>query len=67
MNEKDVVEYYLEQKLLVRINSSIVPLYGQWINIEGVTYRVKAVSFAIDHASDVCKRQMRANIDLVKR
>jgi phosphotransferase system IIB component len=59
----DTVEFYTDTRLLVRVNSSIVPLVGSMINIKKITYKVTSVTFAVDHADGVWPA-MRCNIDL---
>lgn len=64
MNPPDIVEYYANDKCLLRINSSIVPPVGRFINITKNTWKVAAVSYAIDYSEKVFERQMRANVEL---
>jgi len=60
----DVIEIYLYNAAhpFASVQSSFNLTEGDLINIKGVTYRVVAWSFAIDHADDYAERQMRCNV-----
>lgn len=66
MSERDLVEYYNGARLLVAINSSIVPPVGSLISIAKTTWEVASVSYAIDQSVSTTERRTRANVDLVK-
>ncbi len=65
-NRPDVVEFYANDRVLVRIESSVVPLPGQWISIHKIAYKVVGVGYCIDHAESIHDRQMRVNVELEK-
>lgn len=62
MNKPDILEIWLGEDLLLRVDSSFAPMEGELINIKKVTYRVVGRSFTVDHADDVFERQVRCNI-----
>ncbi len=62
MNRPDIVEIWIGDQVLVRIDSSFAPVEGDLINVERVTYVVVGRSFAIDDASDAFNRQLRCNV-----
>lgn len=66
MNPPDVIEFWVYNKVLLRIQSSMVPPVGSGININKVTYKVESVSFSVDYADKVFERQMRCNVELVR-
>jgi hypothetical protein len=59
----DTVELYVDNRLLVRVKTSIVPSIGSMVNIKKITYRVTSVTFTVDYADGVWT-VMRSNIDL---
>lgn len=65
MTSPDRVEYYLGDRLLIALDSSIVPPSNALINIAGTTYSVRRITYAIDYSASVSERRMRANVDLV--
>ena len=62
MNRPDIVEIWLGDQVLLRINSAFAPAEGDLINIAKVTYRVIGRSFSIDHTIHVALRQFRCNV-----
>jgi len=64
MDNKDTVEYYLYDKLISVVRSSIVPPVGSLISIKKIVYKIKLISYAIDHAENRSERSMRCNIDI---
>jgi hypothetical protein len=48
------------------LNDMAVPRKGEFVNIKKITYKVKRVTWAVDHADaiDWRLRQLRANIEL---
>lgn len=66
MSNNDRVEYYVGTQLRLAINSSIVPLVGNLINIAGKTWRVEQVSYAIDHSENPTLRSTCANVWLTE-
>lgn len=62
---EDCIEFYSEGSLVVRVESSIIPLIGNFINIKKVTYVIKNIAFAVDYAESLSPK-MRCNIDLSK-
>lgn len=63
---KDSIEFYDGDMLLFIAKSSMVPLVGSLINIKLQVWKVKKVTYALDHADDYFQRAMRANVDLIK-
>lgn len=66
MSQPDTIEFYVGDKVISILNSSMIPPVGSYINIEKTTYKVDMVSFAIDYQDKLFERQMRANVQLVK-
>lgn len=64
MENRDRVEYYDGDTLLVALASSIVPPPGSKISIRGETWVVVYIAFALDYADRISERAMRANISL---
>jgi hypothetical protein len=64
MEMREMVEFYCEYKLIASVHSSMVPTVGARINIRRKTYKVRYVSYALDHADDFTLRRMRASVDL---
>ena len=58
------LEFYIKTVLLQRIESSARFQKGDLISILKQTYKVTAVSYAIDYAGTP-QRAMRQNIDLI--
>lgn len=58
----DCVEIYIGRKLVVTLNSSIVPLVGCKISISKVTYKVVEVTYAVDYADDSWRARMVAAV-----
>lgn len=65
-SNKDRVEFYVDDRLQLILNTSIVPPPESLISIRGETYQVTGVTYAVDYADDTVKRNMRANVDMVK-
>lgn len=51
--------------LIAAIDSYSVPSVDEFISIEGKTYRIGSRTWAIDHAAEHSRKQMRANVDLI--
>lgn len=66
MSRPDRIEFYVGVGLLLGMDSSMVPQVDSLINIQGVTWRVSRVTYAIDHSESPWYRQLRANVDLVR-
>lgn len=65
--QTDFVEFYTGSwlNLLARMQTSIVPERGEYISIQGCTWKVIRRAYAIDNLdSPVAERQMVANIML---
>ena len=63
MNSKpDRLEIWLNDRILLGVDSSFAPAEGELINIKKITYRVVGRSFSVDHADDLFERQVRCNI-----
>lgn len=63
MIKRNRVEIYNSVGLLSSVDTSIVPFVGSFINIEGKTWRVARVTFAVDYSGQPFER-MRANVDV---
>lgn len=61
---RDIIEFYLRDRLFVRVNSSMVLRKGKYINIMKKTYLIKNVTFAVDDSRDLALVRMRQNVDL---
>lgn len=59
----DIIEFYDGDNLIAAVRSSMVPPVGSFISIEGKTWRVANVTYALDYAMQREKR-MRCNVDL---
>lgn len=59
----DQIEFYDGGLVIARIKSSIVPVAGSCISIQGKTWRVEMVTYAIDYCGTQ-RETMRANVDL---
>lgn len=60
----DAIEFYDGDRILARVDSSIVPPVDSFISIRGRTWRVGRVTYALDHADEPSLRGMRVNVDL---
>lgn len=47
---KGRIEYYDGHQLLIAVDSAMVPFVGSYISIRKKTYKITAISFAIDYA-----------------
>lgn len=65
LTNRDTIEFYDDARLLTAVRSSMVPPRGSLINIRSKTWRVAAITYALDHSGDSSQCGMRANIDLV--
>lgn len=61
---KDCVEFYLDDRLLASIRTSIIPPVGSLINIRKIVYKINRISYAIDHVESFSERLIRCNIDI---
>lgn len=61
---RDNIEFWIGEKVIMRVDSSIVPSIGQFVSIQKKTYQVLGVSFAVDYADKVHERAMRCNVQL---
>lgn len=59
------IEFYRGNapKFLASVDDGAVPRQGEFINIEGATYQVRRVDWAVDHAAS-SRRGLRANVVL---
>ena len=65
MQGKEKIEFYLNDKLLATVESTMVPTVESMISIRAITYEVISVTYALDNADEQCGiKRMRANIDL---
>jgi hypothetical protein len=62
---KDRVEYYSGKGMVAWVESSIVPLPGSLISIKSKAWKVKSVSYALDHSDSQLHKAMRANVELI--
>jgi hypothetical protein len=62
---KNKIEFYDGDNLIAVVDSAIVPPVGSKINIRKKTWMVDGITYALDHASMISERCMRANVDLV--
>lgn len=63
---KDLIEFYQGKRMVAYVYSSMVPEPGSYISIEGKTWLVERVTFALDHADDPQLKRLRCNVDLSK-
>lgn len=62
----DTIEFYEETgNILAHADSAMVPPVDSFINIRGKTWKVQAVTYALDYSSEPHRRRMRANVDLI--
>jgi phosphotransferase system IIB component len=66
MGQASIIEFYLKDRCISRVESSMVLPVGSCISIEKITYKVTRITFAVDHNSSVVGRQLRCNVDLKK-
>jgi chromosome condensin MukBEF MukE localization factor len=66
ISHPDRVELYGNGKLLVALDSSIVPAVGSFVSIRGETWKVDRVTYAVDYADKMMERYMRANVEMKK-
>jgi hypothetical protein len=64
MENRDVIEFYCDDKLIGKVRSSMPPNVGDKISIRQKTFEVINKTYALDHADSFAERCMRANIDL---
>lgn len=64
MENLDSVEFYHGQKLIAAVNSSMIPVPGDQINIRKKAWDIVAVSFAVDYADDITDCRMRCNVEI---
>jgi hypothetical protein len=62
VNKPDIIEIWLGDQVLLRLNSSFAPMEGELINIKKTTYRVVGRSFSVDHSDDPFLSQARCNL-----
>ena len=60
-----MIEFYDDEKKIAWVESSMVPPVGTKINIRKKTWLIVRVTYALDYADEIQRRQMRANVDLV--
>lgn len=60
------IEFYIgdADKHIAVLDDGAVPRKGELVGIRRVTYRVRAVTWAVDHADDVMAAKLRANVVL---
>lgn len=66
MNRSDRIEFYSKGKLLLSLNSSIVPTVGSMVSIAKQTWEVLVVSYTVDYSTSFTDRRMCANIAVKK-
>lgn len=64
MNNRDEINFYIDDMLLVSFHSSIVPIVDSYINIKGKTYKIIYVSHCVDHADRINEIRIRTNVEL---
>jgi hypothetical protein len=60
----DIIEFYIDNSLLVSLKSSVSVQIGSLINIRKKTYEVVSVTLAVDNSEDFLNRSLRQNVDL---
>jgi hypothetical protein len=62
----DSIEFYSKDsgKIVARVESSMVPPVGSKISIQGETWEIAGVTYALDHSAT--RPAMRANVDLIR-
>lgn len=62
------IEFYVgdSAKYIAVLDDGAVPRQNEFINIEGVTYAVSSVTWAVDQGSDRVHGMLRANVVLRK-
>lgn len=62
------IEFYIgsAEKHIAVLDDGAVPREGELINIRGITYRVKRVTWTVDHADRIPGASLRANVELVR-
>lgn len=63
---KDTIEFWLDEKVLLRVDSSMAPSVGSYVSIMKVTYLVERVGFAVDYSDSIHECQMRCNVELTR-
>jgi len=64
MENRDIIEFYCDDKPICRVGSSMPPNVGDKISIRQKTFEVINKTYALDHADNFWEQCMRANIDL---
>lgn len=64
MNRPDMLEFYDDNGLVLRISSSMVPPVDSKVCIKNTVYKVTSITYAADYTDSLRDRQMRANINL---
>ena len=61
-----MIEFYKKDALICSVEGSFLPAIGSFVNIRKKTWKVKAISFAVDNAGDANfgMVKFRANIDV---
>jgi hypothetical protein len=70
MRGVDSIEFYRDgstDKYFARVESSMPPQIGDFINIRGKVYEVMNRSFCVDHSDDFTLTAMRCNVDVKLR
>ncbi len=66
----DIIEFYVKRAKtpFIRIESSVIPTCGSFINILRQTWQVNAVTYALDFVdAKFDQPRMRANVELSRR
>lgn len=59
-------EYHIGDSLrnIAMLKDGAVPREGEFINIRGLTYKIRRVTWAIDNVNKISESSLRANIEL---
>lgn len=59
-------EYHIGDSLrnIVMLKDGAVPREGEFINIRGLTYKVRRVTWTADNADKILEASLRANVEL---
>lgn len=64
MSAESVIEFYDGDKVVSRVNATMVPTIGSKISIRKDVWTVVNVTYALDYSDKIFERQMRANVSL---
>lgn len=63
---EDVIEIWLDDRVIAHIDSSFHPSRGDKISIKGETYTVAGLAWAVDYLDMPRNRRMRLNLNVTK-